>query len=80
MFYQHLFKLSTVLRYDHIIVDHHEITADINSYADNVIVINSRDNGNEEFSKVSAVRLRGYLHNSSQPPAVSQHVLYLYVC
>lgn len=46
-------KLS-LLGVDHIIVDHHEITADINSYADNVIVINSRDNGNEEFSKVSA--------------------------
>ena len=45
-------KLSTY-GVDHIIIDHHIITEDIKSYPSNVIVINSKDVGNEKFSKVS---------------------------
>lgn len=38
---------------DHVIIDHHIITEDIKSYPSNVIVVNSKDTGNEKFSNVS---------------------------
>jgi len=38
---------------DHIIIDHHIITEDLTTYPDNVIVVNSKDTGNESFSNVS---------------------------
>lgn len=46
-------KLS-VFGIDHIIIDHHEITEDIDSYPSNVVVVNSRDSRNEGFNNVSA--------------------------
>lgn len=39
---------------DQIIIDHHEITEDIDEYPSNVVVVNSRDKRNDGFSNVSA--------------------------
>ena len=39
---------------DHIIIDHHEISVDVDDYPSNVVVVNSKDVRNEGFNNVSA--------------------------
>lgn len=46
-------KLS-MYEVDHIIIDHHIVTEDLTTYPENVVVVNSKMTGNEEFNNVSA--------------------------